>query len=797
MPCPVSFWEPKAKSLGRRPFLPFLALSPFPPPLRGGKPPSPSSPVAWSVVERPTVRVELGALAGSEEEAVVASIPVVCLPTDVVTAERVVTSGKASPQLGVTISPCGGRACGETVLLTWLLGVSRGDTWLFLPNLLEVRDVGACVVRLWSHVVAPVFRELLYLGRCVPRCCFRIAFDSTVPAALAGKGLVIPTEPCSRGSPPYSLQVASFPAGSECKLQKSVVVAAGCACFERSHYFARAAVGFVFGLRVHVGVSRRLREPTCDVTFTSAGLLPVDPGGVSIFARAKQMLVCRVAPLVERGDTYLWLLSALCWLVVNSGEVLPEFFSIGSSGGLFRACFCRLLCYLKVEVCCCYVGWCVLVGFPEWRLGGFGGERFLGLWVEVLPKLPYVCFGLYLGIVDRAVLPLAMCLAVALARFSSVHFVHGSLVSAMGVWLFVLLWKRLVVRVSFPCFPLFARGDVAPLWCCVARVRIVVTFGWSHLLLSCFWVELVAPLVPSVCPPLVKVVDIDPVCSPVFWPAVGAVGYCTLSVFPFDVSCGESFLLAMLFWPLVQLCCILPGFGACGGTKCSCPSGLCGAVWSPVCSVFKALSFPPLGHIVLAMPCGCTITVVGWLLCLVWVALLVVRQALVVACVQTMRMIWVGSSGADGHCPVCRGVLHVHAIDWLWVTIKKLSFGLAVVFLVGLVPAAPVELSTSACVLCAIVVHPVSHRMSVVWTIPGCSITAICLPDDVATAERIAALEKASPCVGRRPFWGFPEGVSCVPDPQPRASVRGSSLGGGHAQVTNLEKKGKTVGTVA
>ncbi|MQM17925.1 hypothetical protein Taro_050908 [Colocasia esculenta] len=28
-----------------------------------------------------------------------------------------------------------------------------------------------------------------------------------VPSALAGKGLVIPTEPCSRASPPYSLQV--------------------------------------------------------------------------------------------------------------------------------------------------------------------------------------------------------------------------------------------------------------------------------------------------------------------------------------------------------------------------------------------------------------------------------------------------------------------------------------------------------------------------------------------------------------------------------------------------------------
>ncbi|MQM10670.1 hypothetical protein Taro_043568 [Colocasia esculenta] len=62
------------------------------------------------------------------------------------------------------VEVCGGRACGETVLLTWLLGVSRGDTWFSLPNLVEVQDVGACVVRLWSHVVAVVFRELLCLG---------------------------------------------------------------------------------------------------------------------------------------------------------------------------------------------------------------------------------------------------------------------------------------------------------------------------------------------------------------------------------------------------------------------------------------------------------------------------------------------------------------------------------------------------------------------------------------------------------------------------------------------------------
>ncbi|MQM10468.1 hypothetical protein Taro_043362 [Colocasia esculenta] len=43
----------------------------------------------------------------------------------------------------------------------WLLGVSRGNTWLFLPDHVEVRDVGACVMRLWSHVVALVFQVVL------------------------------------------------------------------------------------------------------------------------------------------------------------------------------------------------------------------------------------------------------------------------------------------------------------------------------------------------------------------------------------------------------------------------------------------------------------------------------------------------------------------------------------------------------------------------------------------------------------------------------------------------------------
>ncbi|MQM13214.1 hypothetical protein Taro_046137 [Colocasia esculenta] len=119
-----------------------------------------------------------------------------------------------------------------------------------------------------------------------------------------------------------ALLVASFPAGSECELQESVAAVAGCACCERGCWFTHAAFGFVLSLRVCVGVSRRLREPACGVAFTGAGLWSAEP-----------MLVCRVVPLVELCDTCLWLLPALGWLVANSSEVLPESFSIGSGGG--------------------------------------------------------------------------------------------------------------------------------------------------------------------------------------------------------------------------------------------------------------------------------------------------------------------------------------------------------------------------------------------------------------------------------------------------------------------------------
>ncbi|MQL95386.1 hypothetical protein Taro_028051 [Colocasia esculenta] len=110
-------------------------------------------------------------------------------------------------------------------------------------------------------------------------------------------------------------RVASFPVGSECELQESVTAVAGCACCERGCWFARAAFGFILGLRIRVGVSRRLREPACGVAFTGAGLWSTEPvEGVLVLLAAPFLLgavLCSflvVAALPSRLRCIAWLL---------------------------------------------------------------------------------------------------------------------------------------------------------------------------------------------------------------------------------------------------------------------------------------------------------------------------------------------------------------------------------------------------------------------------------------------------------------------------------------------------------
>ncbi|MQM11887.1 hypothetical protein Taro_044798 [Colocasia esculenta] len=241
---------------------------------------------------------------------------------------------------GVCSSLASWRARGPGWFYLWALNLAE----LFLPDLVEVCDVGSCVMRLWSHVVA---------RRVHAESCFRFMFDSAGsagvvfdPTLVVGRGITLFrcfVVLCSRsvgGGATFGV-----PGGVR---EESVAAIAGSACYECGCWFTSATVGFIIGLRIHVGVSRRLRDPTCGVAFTSAGLLSVEP--------------------VE---------------VVNSGEVLLEFFYVGSGGS--ENCFAVVLVEVHRLVALCSGD-----GFPELLVvvlvhsGGFFQNGALVVLVEVV-----------------------------------------------------------------------------------------------------------------------------------------------------------------------------------------------------------------------------------------------------------------------------------------------------------------------------------------------------------------------------------------------------------------------------
>ncbi|MQL72371.1 hypothetical protein Taro_004722, partial [Colocasia esculenta] len=92
-------------------------------------------------------------------------------------------------------------SCGSQTLCS-----ARGAGWFYLwtLDLVKVWDVGACVVRLWSHVVAPVFRELLCLGGACrgfasALCLTALVLRKSFPTALAGTQAIFHEELSSSG----------------------------------------------------------------------------------------------------------------------------------------------------------------------------------------------------------------------------------------------------------------------------------------------------------------------------------------------------------------------------------------------------------------------------------------------------------------------------------------------------------------------------------------------------------------------------------------------------------------------
>ncbi|MQM14919.1 hypothetical protein Taro_047856 [Colocasia esculenta] len=198
------------------------------------------------------------------------------------------------------------------------------------------------------------------------------------------------------------------------------------------------------------------------------------------------------------------------------------------------------------------------------------------------------------------------------------------------------------------------------------------------------------------------------------------------------------------------------------------PSGFlvhCVALW--VAPVFEALSFLPLGHLLLTdalwlyhYHCGVAILP----------SLAFCGSTVIVCPGRTTRMIWVRSSGASRHCFARRGFSTCVFFAWLWVTIRKLSFGLAVAWQTDLSGCRSTQGGRVLVAVWAAV--SISFPLSDSWSLvasaarvelgsgiatPGCGIPAVCLPADVATVEGIATSEKASPRSDTTLSWpGWP-----------------------------------------
>ncbi|MQL72340.1 hypothetical protein Taro_004674 [Colocasia esculenta] len=554
----------------------------------------------WSHVGRVGVGPQLG------RAAVVCScfllwLTSLTLPREVVEFLTLFPSESRHPSLhrgfSLTVSsvmglarPFLGAVHGGTVGCSSLTSCSvRGLEWfclwapdlveLFFPDLVEVWDVGACVVRLWSHVVAPVFRKLLCLGGCVPRCCFRIVFDSAGSAGVVfGPTLVV-----GRGITLFCCFIVlcsrwlTFQQGPCVSYRRVLLLLLGARAMSVVAVFARAVVGFILGLHIRVVMSRRLREPTCGVAFTGAGLWCSQSSSLLVLVEVRfpqncVVLVfgcCGIALWVEVHRLAACVLVSVVWLV-----------AVASPSKL--RCIAWLPCYCATSGLRYAV---VVLAGAFWWVSQNGALVVL---VEVLPEPVYVAFaGCCSGLCSfwaTVVLPLWFegC---RLVELRSGEVLLGRLLALLVEVVFLFIFKFLG---------------------CADGTSCVLMVGWfASLLAPCVLsqmgsgiVSVHVLLVPQLC--LEALVAVWCVALSAY--VVGAVPW-----FGAGVACSALFGLRLLAVLMLEWFVFVPS----GALVC------CIALW-----------------VAPDVPCGCTVTTVGWLLCLVYVALSVVHQVLAAACVR-------------------------------------------------------------------------------------------------------------------------------------------------------------------
>ncbi|MQL94420.1 hypothetical protein Taro_027080 [Colocasia esculenta] len=315
----------------------------------------------------------------------------------------------------------------------------------FFPTSWRSRMLGACVVRLWSHVVAPVFHKLLCLGRCVLRLLPHV-FDSAGSAGVIfGLTRVVVKAftlfryfvvLCSRVVLLLLIRVPAALAGRDSLSQEFVAgwswwrFVAPCVASSLFEFIA-----YLTGLNSNPSGSSNLWVAARPSRVPGGG-----PGG-----RVVTVMSCRRCQL-----------DYPCCSLPECCRPRCGAFTVCLAIVLARLSFCSFACPR-----------------PCW-------------WDFVCPHGQEVCF------ISRALWALP----------------DGSLVSAMGVWLVVLLWKcqsrlvvspcvwkRLVVRVLLPYFPLVAQGGSAFTWHLVPCRAPWRPLWRRSLPLCCLEVELVAPLV--------------------------------------------------------------------------------------------------------------------------------------------------------------------------------------------------------------------------------------------------------------------------------------------------------------
>ncbi|MQM07369.1 hypothetical protein Taro_040208 [Colocasia esculenta] len=192
------------------------------------------------------------------------------------------------------------------------------------------------VLELEAHLLdLAVSGVVLLVG---PRPCRGLRWPCLrVPVALASEGLVIPTRPCSRGSPPYFLQLGARRRGSSVsdelrrRLWRRVVVSSS-------------------------------ESECCELLYPSE--LRV------VFCKSSGVVARRVRAVAVRLALDSLAVVFLVWRMLASQS------SLGLAGcELWLRCIAWLPCVLS-EVCC-WFGWCVLEGFSQ--------SDALVVLVEVLP----------------------------------------------------------------------------------------------------------------------------------------------------------------------------------------------------------------------------------------------------------------------------------------------------------------------------------------------------------------------------------------------------------------------------